>query len=103
MNLDDLLLAIIIAGIGLSIGYLRAEFVLRRERKVKERKKAIVQREWHANRLRLQEIGEQIAASGNHQLFLSKKSAICAPAESPSTVYSRKSTDIGSARHRELT
>jgi len=53
--MDDLLITIIIAGIGLSIAYMRAELVSRRGRKVQERKKAIVQREWHANRLRLEQ------------------------------------------------
>jgi 6-phosphogluconolactonase len=53
--MDDLLTAMTIAGIGLSIAYLRAEFVLRRECKVKERKKGVVQRELHANGLRLEQ------------------------------------------------
>ena len=50
--MDDLLITIIIAGIALSIAYLRAEFASHRGRKVKERKKAIVQRELPANRLK---------------------------------------------------
>ncbi len=43
MSLDDLLLAIIIAGIGLSIAYLRAELVLRQEFKAAERRKELAQ------------------------------------------------------------
>jgi len=100
--MDDLLIAIIVAGIALSIAYLRAEFVSRRGRKVRERKKAIVQRELHANRARLGQKHVPITTLGNHQYFLSKESAIVAPAESPSTVYSRKSADVGIAQYREL-
>jgi hypothetical protein len=100
--MDDLLTAMIIAGIGLSIAYLRAEFVSRRARNTKERKKAIVQRELHANRLRPKAIDVPVAASRNHQPFLSKQSALCAPAEWASNVYSRKSADVGIARYREL-
>jgi len=43
------------AGIGLSIAHLRVELVSRRGRKVKEREKATVQHELHANRLRLEQ------------------------------------------------
>jgi len=46
---DDLLVTIIVAGIGLSIAYLRAEFVARCGSNVKERKKAIVYRKALAN------------------------------------------------------
>lgn len=73
--MDDLLTAMIIVGIGLSIAYLRAEFVLRRGRKVKEREKAIVQCELHANRLTLKQIDVPVAALRNNQHFLSKESA----------------------------
>jgi hypothetical protein len=73
-HMDDLLITIIVAGIGLSIAYLRAEHVSRRGRKVKERKKAIAQRELHANRLRPKQIDVPVAALRNHQHFLSKKS-----------------------------
>jgi len=100
--MDDLLITIIIAGIALSIAYLRAEFVSRRGRKVRERKKAIVQRELHANRVRLGQKHVPLTTLGNHQHFLSKESAICPLAESPSTVYSRKSADVGIAQYREL-
>jgi hypothetical protein len=71
---DDLLIAMIIAGFGLSMAYLRAEFVSRRGRKVKERKKAIVQRELHPNRLRLVQKLVPVTTLGNHQHFLSKES-----------------------------
>jgi hypothetical protein len=74
MNLDDLLLAIIIAGLGLAIVYLRAEFVLRRGRKVKERNKVIIQRELHANRLGLEQKHVPVTALQTHQHFLSKES-----------------------------
>ncbi len=73
--MDNFLTAMIIAGIGLSITYLRAEFVSRRARNTKERKKAIVQRELHANRLRPKAIDVPVAALRIHQHFLSKESA----------------------------
>ena len=101
-DMDDLLITIIISGIALSIAYLRDEFVSRRGRKVRERKKAIVQRELHANRARLGQKHVPVTTLGNHQYFLSKESAIVALAESPSTIYSRTSADAGISRHREL-
>jgi hypothetical protein len=102
MIVDDCLFATIIAGMALAVAYLRAEYVLHRGFKAAEHKKFIVQRELHANRQRPKRIDVLVAALRNHQPFLSKESALCAPAELPSTVYSRKSTDIGIARHREL-
>jgi hypothetical protein len=74
MSLSDLLITIIIAGIGLSIATLRADYVSRRGRNAKERRKAIVQRELHTNRLRLTQNEVPVAALGNHQHFLSKES-----------------------------
>src|SRR5271154_152195 len=56
---------------------------------------AIVQRELHANRLRLGQKHVPVTGLGNHQHFLSKESAIGAQDESPSTVYSRESEDMG--------
>jgi hypothetical protein len=50
--MDDLLSAMIIAGIGLSIAYLRAELVVRQEFKAAEREKALVLRELHITRPR---------------------------------------------------
>jgi hypothetical protein len=73
-DMDDLLITIIVAGIALSIAYLRAEHVSRPGRKVKERRKAIVQRELHANRLRLGQKHVPVTALRNHQHFLSKES-----------------------------
>jgi hypothetical protein len=99
---DDLLIAMIIAGIGLSGAYLRAECVLHRRFKAAERKKLIVQRELYAHRLPLTQKDLAVAALRNHQHFLSKESALHAPAEWPSAPYSRKSTDVGIVRHREL-
>lgn len=66
---DDLLIALIISGIGLSIATLRAEYISRRARNTKERKKAIVQRELHANRLRPKAIDVPVAALRIHQHF----------------------------------
>jgi hypothetical protein len=50
--MDDLLIAIIIAGVGLSVTYLRAELVLRQELKAAERKKERALRELHITRPR---------------------------------------------------
>jgi len=102
MNFGDLFIAIIIAGTGLTVAYLRAEYVLHRKFKAAEHKKLIVQRELHGNRLRPKQIDAPVAAIRNHQDFLSKESAICAQDESLSTVYSRESPDVGMARHRGL-
>ena len=103
MSFDDLFFAIIIAGTGLTVAYLRAEYVLHRKLKTAEHKKLIVQRELLANRLGPRQIDAPVAAIRNHQDFLSKELAICAQDKSPSTVYSRKSvSELGIARHREL-
>jgi hypothetical protein len=48
--MHDLLIAMIIAGIGLSIAYLRAELVVRQEFKAAERKKELALRELHITR-----------------------------------------------------
>jgi hypothetical protein len=96
MNFDDLFIAIIIAGMGLTLAFLRAEYALHRGFKAAEHKKMIVQRELHANRLRSKQIDVPVAAIRNHRHFLSKESAICAPAESPPAVYEK----IG-IRHRD--
>ena len=52
MSIDDLLIGTIIAGVGLSGTYLRAEFVLHLRFKAAERRKELVWREVHANRAR---------------------------------------------------
>jgi hypothetical protein len=100
--IDELLLMIIIAGIGLAVAYLRAEYVLHRGFKAAEHEKLSVQRELHVNRLTRTQNEVPVAALRNHQPFLSKESAICAPAEWASSVNSRKSADVGIARYREL-
>ena len=102
MIVDDCLFVTNVAGMALAVAYLRAEYVLHRRFKAAEHKKWIVQHESLAKRLRLKQIDVPVVPLRNHQPFLSKESARCAPAELPSTVYSRKSTDIGMARHREL-
>jgi hypothetical protein len=52
---DDLLFVMIIAGIGLSLAYLRAEYASRRGHKVKDPEKATLQHELHTNGLRLEQ------------------------------------------------
>ena len=53
MSIDDLLFAIIIAGIGLSGACLRAELVLHRRTTAVRRERELVQREVHAKRVHL--------------------------------------------------
>ena len=54
MSIDDLLFAIIVAGMGLSGAYLRAELVLHRGTTALQRARELVQREAHAKRVRLE-------------------------------------------------
>jgi hypothetical protein len=49
--IDEFLLMIIISGIGLTVAYLRAEYVVHRRFKAAEHEKLIAHRELHANRL----------------------------------------------------
>src|ERR1700685_2774892 len=53
VNIDDLLFAIILAGIGLSGAYLRAELVLHRNTTAVQRARELAQREVHAKRVGL--------------------------------------------------
>jgi hypothetical protein len=48
---DDLLIAMIIAGFGLSGAYFRAAFILWRRNQAAEQKRGIIQRELFAHRL----------------------------------------------------
>ena len=54
MTLEDLPFAIILAGIGLSGAYLRAELVLHRRMTALQRTREIVQREVHAKRVHIE-------------------------------------------------
>ena len=51
MIVDDCLFAMIIAGIGLAVGYLRAELGLHRSTTTVQRARELVQREVHAQRV----------------------------------------------------
>jgi hypothetical protein len=53
MSLDYLLFAIILAGIGLSVAYLRAELSLHRRMTELQRARELLQREVHAKRVHL--------------------------------------------------
>jgi hypothetical protein len=53
VSIDDLLFAIILAGIGLSGAYLRAELDLHHRTTSVQRARELVQREFHANRVHL--------------------------------------------------
>jgi hypothetical protein len=53
VSIDDLLFAIIIAGIGLSGAYLRAELLLHRSMTALQRTRELLQREVHAKRVHL--------------------------------------------------
>lgn len=72
--MDNLLITIIIAGIGLSIATLRAEYVSRRGHNAKVRKKAIVEHVLHTNRLRLEQKHLPVTALRIHQHSLGKES-----------------------------
>jgi hypothetical protein len=52
MSVDDLLIAIIIAGLGLSGAYLKAEYLSWRRYNAAQRKQQASLRAWHINRLR---------------------------------------------------
>ena len=54
VSIDDLLFAIILAGIGLSGAYLRAELILHRRMAALQRARELVRREVHAKRVRLE-------------------------------------------------
>jgi hypothetical protein len=54
MRVDDLQFAIILAGIGPSVAYLRAVLVLHRRTTALQRATELVQREVHAKRVRLE-------------------------------------------------
>src|ERR1700690_4111113 len=55
VSIDYLLFAIILAGIGLSAVYLRAELLLHRKLNVLRRSRELVQREFHAKRVGLRQ------------------------------------------------
>lgn len=57
MTFDDLLFAIIIAGLGLSGAYLRAELLLHRRLTAAQRKSELLHLELHTNRVRLEQNG----------------------------------------------
>ncbi|MGO9948140.1 MAG: hypothetical protein ACLPWG_14970 [Steroidobacteraceae bacterium] len=50
--MNDLLIAIIIAGIGLSVAYLRAELLLHRRLTAVQRRREVLQRELHIKKVR---------------------------------------------------
>jgi hypothetical protein len=57
MSLDDLLIAIIIIGIGLSGGYLKAEYELHVRLRTAERKTGVVLHDLHTCRVRIEQNG----------------------------------------------
>jgi hypothetical protein len=57
MTFDDLLFAIIIAGLGLSGAYLRAELLSHRRLTAAQRKSELLHLELHTNRVRLEKNG----------------------------------------------
>lgn len=57
MSLDDLLIAIIIIGIGLSAAYLKAEYDAHVRRRTAERRTGIVLPDVHASRVRMEQNG----------------------------------------------
>ena len=51
MNIEDVMIAIAVGGIGVSVAYIRAEFVLWRELGAAERRRGIIAQELHSARL----------------------------------------------------
>ncbi len=72
--MDDLLVAMIIAGIGLSGAYLRAELILRLGTKAAQQRDDLNRCELHAHTLTLMQKDPPAAALRIHQHFLSKES-----------------------------
>ena len=71
MILDDLLIVMIIAGIGLSVAYLRAEVFLYRRFKAAERRREALQRQLHIKRVRSEQIempGQQCTDPSPNQI-----------------------------------
>jgi hypothetical protein len=65
MNFDDLLFGVILCGIGLAGACCRSEYVLLRELRAAERRKARVMRELHSKRSSPQaDDGEQVPQTG---------------------------------------
>jgi hypothetical protein len=63
MSIDDLLIGTIVAGVGLSGAYLRAEFVLHLRFKAAERRQELASHEVHVNRARPEQGKACIAGS----------------------------------------
>jgi hypothetical protein len=57
MTLDDLMIALTIAGFLVSLAYCRAEYLSCRRHNAAERRKEAALREWHANRICTQNKG----------------------------------------------
>jgi hypothetical protein len=62
--IEGILLTMIVAGFGLAVAYLRAEYVLHRGFKAAEHKKLTVQRELRASRLTLRPANARMARHG---------------------------------------
>ena len=60
MDLDTLLIAIIMAGIGLAGAYLKAEYALHMKSKAADRSKELGLQDLHAARVRLEQNGIQV-------------------------------------------
>jgi len=103
--IDEFLFMVIVAGMGLTVAYLRAECVLHRRFNAAEREKLSVQHELHANRLRAKQIDEPVVTLRNHRHFISQESALCVDLNAGQMASYRifeKSAEEGTARHREL-
>jgi len=101
--IDGCLLMIIVAGMGLTVAYLRAEYVLHRGFKADEQEKLSLRHELAANRLKPRQMDAPVAALRIHQRCLGKRSRFARRADRDRPVYSRTSTDIGIARRRNPT
>jgi len=103
--IDEFLLLIIVAGMRLTVAYLRAEYVLHRRGKAAEHEKLSVQHELHANKLRAKRIDEPAVTLRIHRHFISQESALCVDLSAGQMASYRvfeKSAEEGTARFRAL-
>jgi hypothetical protein len=75
-GMDSLLIAIIIAGLGLTCAYIRAEYLFGRMRRAYEREKTMIQRELHVSAPRLEQKPLPLSALPNHQHFSAKDQTV---------------------------
>jgi hypothetical protein len=99
--IDELLLMIIAAGMGLTVAYLRAEYVLHRGFKAAEHEKLSIQRDLHGNRSRPKQMDVPMAVFQNHEDSLGTTLRFARrPNGHRPTI--RESAEVGTPRHTGL-